>query len=69
MHFKCEVFERWFILILKSEFCLPKLAKSQHERIKAAIPTQRGNDWLSNLKLLNAILYTVENGCNWRDLP
>lgn len=46
-----------------------KLTESQYERIKAVMPRQRGNVRLSNLDLLNAILYVAENGCKWRALP
>ena len=41
----------------------------QYERIKDVMPRQRGNVRLSNLTLLNAILYIAENGCKWRALP
>jgi hypothetical protein len=30
---------------------------------------QRGNVSLSNLQLLNALLYVAEHGCKWRGLP
>ena len=30
---------------------------------------QRGNVRLSNLEVLNAILYVAEQGCKWRGLP
>ncbi len=30
---------------------------------------QRGNVSLSNLQVLNAILYVAEHGCKWRGLP
>ena len=33
------------------------------------LPTQRGNVSLSNLDVLNAILYVAEHGCKWRGLP
>jgi transposase len=33
------------------------------------LPRQRGNVSLSNLQVLNAILYVAENGCKWRGLP
>ncbi len=33
------------------------------------MPTQRGNVSLSNLTVLNAILYVAEHGCKWRGLP
>lgn len=46
-----------------------KLTQTQYERIKDVMPRQRGNVRLSNLNLLNAILYIAENGCKWRALP
>jgi transposase len=33
------------------------------------LPRQRGNVSLSNLQVLNAILYVAEHGCKWRGLP
>ena len=30
---------------------------------------QRGNVSISNLQLVNAILFVAENGCKWRALP
>lgn len=33
------------------------------------MPTQRGNVSLSNLQVLNAILYVAEHGCNWLGMP
>jgi transposase len=30
---------------------------------------QRGNVWLNNLTMLNALFYTAENNCKWRGLP
>ncbi len=32
-------------------------------------PRQRGNVKLTNLQLLNALLYVAEQGCKWRGLP
>ena len=32
-------------------------------------PVQRGNVSLTNLQVLNAILYVAEQGCKWRGLP
>lgn len=46
-----------------------KLTQTQYDRIKDVMPRQRGNVRLSNLNLLNAILYIAENGCKWRALP
>ncbi len=33
------------------------------------LPVQRGNVRISNLQMLNALLYMAENGCKWRGLP
>ena len=41
----------------------------QFERIAHCLPRQRGNVSLSNLQVLNAVLYVAENGCKWRGLP
>lgn len=31
--------------------------------------TQRGNVSLTNLQVINAMLYVTEHGCKWRGLP
>jgi transposase len=46
-----------------------KLTKAQYDTVSESFPTQRGNVSLSNLEILNAILYVLENGCKWRALP
>ncbi len=46
-----------------------EITESQYERIKDALPVQRGNVRLSNLQVLNAVLYVAEQGCKWRGLP
>ena len=46
-----------------------ELTEAQCERIAPLLPTQRGNVSLSNLQVLNAILYVAEHGCKWRGLP
>jgi transposase len=46
-----------------------ELTKSQYQRIEPFLPRQRGNGSLSNLQVLNAILYVAEQGCKWRGLP
>jgi transposase len=46
-----------------------EITAEQFERIKDSLPVQRGNVSLSNLQLLNAILYVAEQGCKWRGLP
>jgi transposase len=46
-----------------------QLSEQQYQRIRHALPTPRGNVRCSQLELLNALLYVVENGCKWRALP
>ena len=46
-----------------------KLTQAQYDRIADCFPRHRGNVSLSNLEVLNAILYVAENGCKWRRLP
>ncbi len=42
-----------------------EITQKQYEHL----PKQRGNVSLSNLQVLNAILYVAEHGCKWRGLP
>jgi transposase len=46
-----------------------EITTKQYERIAPYLPRQRGNVSMSNLQLVNAILYITENGCKWRSLP
>ena len=46
-----------------------EIKKEQYEKIKHALPVQRGNITVENLVFINAILYICENGCKWRRLP
>jgi len=46
-----------------------EITEDQYARIEYCLPVQRGNVSLSNLQVLNAILYVAENGCKWRGLP
>lgn len=46
-----------------------EITKAQYERIESCFPRQRGNVSISNLQVLNAILYVAEHGCKWRGLP
>ena len=46
-----------------------KLQKEQYEQIAECFPKQRRPAKISNLDVLNAVLYVVENGCKWRSLP
>jgi transposase len=46
-----------------------EITQAQFAQIEHCLPTQRGNVSLSNLNVLNAILYVAEHGCKWRGLP
>jgi transposase len=46
-----------------------ELTESQFQRIADCLPRQRGNVGMTDLQLLNALLYMVEHGCKWRGLP
>ena len=46
-----------------------EITAEQFNRIESYLPIQRGNVSLSNLQVINAILYVAENGCKWRALP
>ena len=46
-----------------------EITEAQYRRIEACLPRQRGNVSLSNLQVLNAILFVAEHGCKWRGLP
>ena len=46
-----------------------EITEQQYERIRESLPVQRGNVSLTNLQILNAILYVAEQGCKWRGLP
>jgi len=45
------------------------ITEAQYRQIEACFPRQRGNVSISNLRVLNAILFVAENGCKWRSLP
>lgn len=46
-----------------------EINQEQYEKIVKYLPRQRGNVSMTNLQLVNAILYVTENGCKWRALP
>ena len=46
-----------------------EITEEQYARIQSSLPVQRGNVSLTNLQVLNAILYVAEQGCKWRGLP
>jgi len=67
-HFHEDMFAL-LLWILVKPYLPMELTKAQYERIKSALPVQRGNVCLSNLQVLNAVLYVAEQGCKWRGLP
>ena len=46
-----------------------EITEAEYQQIESCLPRQRGNVSLSNLQVLNAILYVAEHGCKWRGLP
>ena len=46
-----------------------EITETQYGRIESSLPRQRGNVRVTNLAVLNAILYVAEQGCKWRGLP
>ena len=51
--------------MLRLENPAMQLSQAQYEKIAHCLPVQRGNVRLSNLPVLNAILYVLEHGCKW----
>jgi len=45
------------------------LTQAQYDQISECFPLHRKAAEISNLDVLNAILYVLENGCKWRGLP
>lgn len=46
-----------------------EIPSAQFKVIENLLPIQRGNVKLSNIQVLNAILYVAEHGSKWRGLP
>ena len=46
-----------------------QITNEHYALLAPCLPRQRGNVRLSNLQVLNAILYVAEQGCKWRALP
>ena len=46
-----------------------EISAEQYEKIKDSLPLQRGNVRLTNLQILNAILYVTEQGCSGAGFP
>jgi transposase len=50
------------------ETAVMEITAEQFACIEHCLPKQRGNVSMSNLNVLNAILYVAEHGCKWRGL-
>ena len=48
---------------------MKSITQEQYDLLHPYLPVQRGNVRISNLALINAVLYIAENGCKWRSLP
>ena len=46
-----------------------EITRKQFELIAPYLHRRRGNVSMSNLQVINALLYVTENGCKWRALP
>ena len=46
-----------------------EISAEQFALIEHCLPTQRGNVSMTNLQVVNAILFVAEHGCKWRGLP
>jgi len=46
-----------------------KITEKEYEKIACFLPKARKAAVVAPIEFLNAILYAVENGCKWRQLP
>ncbi|CAD0354014.1 hypothetical protein CFBP2533_39320 [Xanthomonas hortorum pv. pelargonii] len=46
-----------------------EITPAQFSLIEHCLPAQRSNVSMTNLQVVNAILYVAEHGCKWRGLP
>lgn len=46
-----------------------EISAEQFTLIEDCLPKQRGNVSMTNLQVVNAVLYVAEHGCKWRGLP
>ena len=46
-----------------------EITPEQFALIEPCLPKQRGNVSMTNLQVVNAMLYVAEQGCKWRGLP
>jgi len=46
-----------------------KITEKEYKKIEKCFPVPRKKPVISNIEVLNAMLYVMENGCKWRTLP
>ena len=46
-----------------------EITAKQFALVEHCLPRQRGNVSMTNLQVVNAILFVAEHGCKWRGLP
>ena len=46
-----------------------EITEEQYAKLHPFLPVQRGNVRISNITVINALLYIAENRCSWRALP
>ena len=46
-----------------------EITEEQYQQVDPLFPVARGGVKLTNLEILNAVLYLAEQGCKWRALP
>ncbi len=46
-----------------------EITPEQFALVEHCLPKQRGNVSVTNLQVVNAMLYLAEQGCKWRGLP
>ena len=46
-----------------------EITPEQFALVEHCLPKQRGNVSMTNLQVVNAMLYVAEHGCKWRGLP
>lgn len=46
-----------------------EITREQFALVEHCLPKQRGNVSMTNLQVVNAMLYVAEQGCKWRGLP
>jgi transposase len=46
-----------------------EITEDTYRQIEKLLPRQRGNVTVPNRRILEALVYRLENGCTWRQLP